>query len=795
MDARRLAIALCFLGAPLAAPTLVAAQQGQQFRIDIPAGNLSNSINVLAHQTGASIGGAQPGMRNTRTPAVKGRMSLEAALRQLLRNTPYTFRRVSGNAFQIIPRPRTLVSEPQDPSPNDAPPGAIPNGVQPSVGPPIIVIASKRDAELRTYPGSASVIDLAEASPARLFGGVEDLAASLPAFTTTNLGPGRNKIFIRGFADSSFNGPSQSTTALYLDEYRLVYSAPNPDLRAVDLQSVELLEGPQGTLYGAGAIGGTLRIQQNGPDASDPSATVNADFTAVEGGGSAGSLSGTLNLPVGDTGALRVVGYRQVLPGYIDDVERDLRNVNRSTIAGWRASFATSVLTDWDIRFDALQQDLDTEDGQYSEPSVGRYARRSAIAQPFSSDVFLAGLTVSRSWDRIELVSATNWTKSDLESRFDLGAVSAEGIPQLFEELRAVELLNHETRISGSNDRFRWLMGVSAIQNVDRRIQLTGSEDDLAVLEELKFATTEIASFGEINGELVDRLDLTLGLRLVNSWIVTELAVGDDGEIDPRRQEFRVMPTVALGYRLDDDWYAYARYQEGFRSGGTSIAGDSVDDREIENFDADEVGFFEAGIRGALPALGVTNISLSLSYAQWEDIQSDIIDADGFPFTTNVGTGDIYSANVALTARPWQGFEIETRAFLSSSDTVPKDGGILAEEGEFPNIPELGFTVTARQTLFEVDQSRLRIGTDYTLVGESMLALQPDLEIDQGDLSLASAWVDYRFGRNQLSLAVRNLFDASGNRFSFGNPFTVFDEAQATPLQPRTISIAFSRRF
>jgi len=776
-------------------PSAANAGHDEPRQIDVPAGNLIASINNLARQTGVTIGGTQSGMSQIRTRQVRGRMTAETALRRLLNGTPYTYRRLSGHAFRIVERPRPA-SRPvtSRTTPRTPPRRSAPEARQ-TTGPPIIVTASKNDAELQTYPGSASVLDLADVSSARASEGIEDIAASLPAFATTHLGPGRNKIFIRGFADSSFNGPSQSTTAVYLDEYRLVYSAPNPDLRSTDLRSIEILEGPQGTLYGAGSIGGMLRIGQNSPDADDLSAFASAELTSVEGGGAAGSFSGSFNLPIGDSSALRVVGYRQNLPGYIDDVSRDLENVNNSTIAGWRASFATTVFSDWDVQFDALQQDIDTEDGQYSQPDIGTYARSSAVAQPFSSDVSLAGLTISRNWDSVNLVSATNWTESDLETRFDFNSVSAEGLPELFEEQRSVQLLNHETRVNGTVGRFQWLAGISALQNDDRRSQYIGTEADLDEFEVLKVGTREIAGFGEVNFEPIDRVDLTLGLRLVHTRTVTELDLGAQEDIEPKRGQFRALPTFALGYRLNDDWYAYTRYHEGFRAGGSTIVVDDINDPDIENFDADEVTFYEIGIRGTFPALSITQFNFSLSYADWENIQSDLIDENGFPFTTNVGNGEIYSVNLSLTAEPWDGFEVETRAFLSRSDTIAIEQGAVGEEGEFPNIPELGITLTARQSLFEREQSNLRIGADYTFVGESVLAPQPNLELDQGNLSMVSAWLDYRLGHNRLTLTIRNLFDESNNRFSFGNPFTVLEQEQATPLQPRTFSIAVSREF
>ena len=95
--------------------------------------------------------------------------------------------------------------------------------------------------------------------------GSEAVLDRLPMLASTSLGPGRNKIYIRGVADSSFNGPSQSIVGQYLGDVRLTFNAPDPDLQLYDMRRVELLEGPQGTLYGTGSLGGILRLVPNGP--------------------------------------------------------------------------------------------------------------------------------------------------------------------------------------------------------------------------------------------------------------------------------------------------------------------------------------------------------------------------------------------------------------------------------------------------------------------------------------------------------------------------------------------------
>src|SRR3546814_3098560 len=88
----------------------------------------------------------------------------------------------------------------------------------------------------------------------------------MASLSSTHLGAGRNKLFIRGIADSSFTGPTQATVGQYLGDIRLSYNAPDPDLRLYDVDNVEVLEGPQGTLYGAGSLGGIIRVVPNAPN-------------------------------------------------------------------------------------------------------------------------------------------------------------------------------------------------------------------------------------------------------------------------------------------------------------------------------------------------------------------------------------------------------------------------------------------------------------------------------------------------------------------------------------------------
>jgi outer membrane receptor protein involved in Fe transport len=178
-------------------------------------------------------------------------------------------------------------------------------------------------------------------------GGTDRLVQRLTSVTSTYLGTGRNKLFIRGIADSSFTGPTQATVGQYYGDLRLSYNAPDFDLRLADLAAVEVLEGPQGTLYGAGSLGGLIRLVPNPVrlDRVAGSAVVGASATAH--GDPGRDAQGVLNLPlVTDRLGLRVVATNALEGGYIDKPLLGRRDVNRTRIAGGRATLHLALGAD-----------------------------------------------------------------------------------------------------------------------------------------------------------------------------------------------------------------------------------------------------------------------------------------------------------------------------------------------------------------------------------------------------------------------------------------------------------------
>jgi outer membrane receptor protein involved in Fe transport len=146
----------------------------------------------------------------------------------------------------------------------------------------------------------------------------QDLAGQVAGMTVTNLGPGRDKVLLRGLSDGAFTGQAQSMVSLYLDDVPITYSAPDPNLRLTDVERVEIMRGPQGTLYGGGSLGGVMRIATRKPDLDRYSASVLTGVGFTQGGGRSGELEAVANLPlIRGRAALRAVVYREAQDGYI----------------------------------------------------------------------------------------------------------------------------------------------------------------------------------------------------------------------------------------------------------------------------------------------------------------------------------------------------------------------------------------------------------------------------------------------------------------------------------------------
>ena len=254
----------------------------------------------------------------------------------------------------------------------------------------VIVTARKREETLLDIPQEIQAISQQQLERANL-DSVKEFSRFVPSLTYNAVTPGRGSIYFRGVADDSSSFIADSSAAIYLDEQPLTQSALQPEIRLIDIERIEALPGPQGTLYGSSSQAGTLRYITNKPDPSTFATDVALDAYKVDHGDEGYEVSGVVNVPLGETVALRVVGFSARDAGYIDNVLGTSlgggfdnaafvdKDVNDVEYVGGRAALRWQPNENWTIDGSVVYQQLDGN--TYSEDDEKRSGRKLAVVR------------------------------------------------------------------------------------------------------------------------------------------------------------------------------------------------------------------------------------------------------------------------------------------------------------------------------------------------------------------------------------------------------------------------------
>ena len=781
--------------------------------ISIAPSRLGEAVVALGRQTGVSVGMSDQSLAGIATPAVKGRLSVDAALKRLLRGSGARAMMIDASTWRIV-RARPVATAQ---TPARAPAAPLPD--QPVAE--IIVTASKRYTPLPRYAGMVEAIDANLFSSGEASGGTATLLARVASLSSTHAGNGRNKLFIRAIADSGVAGPTQATTGQYLGDMRLNYAAPDPDLKLYDVGRVEILEGPQGTLYGAGSLGGIIRIMPNAPNLGEFGGQVSAGLSATQHGAPGGDLSATINLPImPEKIALRVVGYGVQEGGYIDDVSRDLNDVNRTRTYGGRAALRFAPDENWTVDLNGVYQHIHGRDAQYATQSLDRLQRASSVAQPYFSDYLLGNIRVERQWDSLRFVSSTGFVHHELAESYD--ATQQDGPSALFRQRNDIDIFSTENRLVRDLDNgLGWILGASYLQSQSKlRRSLTSYGTAMfqpqvipgvpmigrglpATATGVRNKVKEATLFGEASFEPVKGLIATVGGRLTNSRLsgealdpIAALSFADiaRAEAQADRSETIFLPSFALLTDAIPDVTLYARYQQGFRPGGLA-----VDDQRVRRFQNDRISTAEIGFRKGVAGRDAIAISANLAYTDWRNIQADVTDRIGLPTTANIGDGRIYTAEGRIVVRAMQRLTLDASIIYNDSRLTQPAQFLraLSFEGrslDLPNVANLGGRLAFDYRTVMGDGMRLHLSGSARYVGKSQLGVGPILGRTQGDYVDTSLSTSVTRGPVQISLSLANLLDSDGNRFSLGTPFDLHTDYY-TPLRPRTVRIGMDFAF
>ncbi len=756
-----------------------AAAKEPRIAVNLPGGPLGRAVDALTQQAVVNIILGDPELWSRRVPVIRGWMTAESAVLMLSRLAHVRAVRVTRSGWRLTAAPRAAV-----PIPARRPARAAAPAEDPVAD--IIVQASRRGTAARDFAGSVEIVSGLEPS---IEGGTQALVTRSTIISSTYRGAGREKLFIRGISDSAFSGRLQSVTGLYLGEARLIYNASDPGLQLYDLSSVEILQGPQGTLYGSGSLAGTIRLNPNMPRRNVATGTVGGGLSTVAHGAQGGDVDAMVNLPVTGTLAVRAVGYARSEAGFIDRPATG-RDVNRTDITGGRVIARWWPGGGWTVDGVVTAQESRSRDAQYATVGASPLTVSGTIPEPYGGSYIAGHVVLSGRIGALDLISTTGIASQDFDERF---AADYPQFSRVTDLQRRYDMTTHETRISRhADDGSGWLAGLSYIHASSRfdyleRLLPGGDRKGDPPFESrsgLVDRTTEATLFAEGTVRIAPFLMLGGGARAVVATTRTTFDVSPIVEPEARRREKWLLPTASVLLAPFSNLSAYVRYQQGARPGipprafwrGTI----SLPTERIETLDAG----MEWRSRGGW------HVSASIGRSYWRNLQTDTFEGAVFS-NLNLGDWRLASIHAAVDGPVHREWSIEAAATLNRARPVTLSG--LGLDLRAPDIAGIivrsGVTWTRRvdhATSIGVNAWMRYEGPSY---GVNLL----DMPQRQGDYVRTGVSASIDRGRHRLSLSADNLLNARATRYVYGN--LLLAGMTVTPLQPTSVRLGYRRIF
>jgi outer membrane receptor protein involved in Fe transport len=693
----------------------------------------------------------------------------------------------------------------------------------------IVVTAQKRAERLIETPQSVTAMsadDLAKLGADQFV----DFANTVPGLQFTTQGAGSAQISMRGVTTGADVGP---TVGIYVDEvpYGSSSSFANGVRRALDvglfdIERVEVLRGPQGTLYGASSMGGVLKYVTRTPSLTDFGGSAQIGIADTRSGAMSYDGSAVLNAPiVDDKAAVRASGFYSRDGGYVDNPTTGERNVDSGKVYGGRVDLLAKPTDDLSVRLTGFAQNIRRDGGSYASislagvPIAGALDQVHPLAEPFRSNFRLVSGTVAYDLGGATLTSVTSYQTARTFAVTDGSAVYAPLLQLLFSipaeavsvsEVARTRKFTEEVRLASSGDTpLEWLIGGfythenSLLHQVGAVFGANLAPLSVNIVDaNIRSTYEEYAAFGDLTYHFTDKFDVTGGVRYArNNQKFEQDASGLLVTSGPLRTSHEDVVTYLANarYRFSRNVIAYARFATGYRPGGPNyLVLDPATGLPAApaTFKSDSLDSYEAGIK-AETADRSFGIDLSTYFIGWKDIQL-LTAVAGVTTYVNAGGAHIKGVELALTARPSPKL-VATGAFSYNDGFITDNNAALgAVAGErLPNTPH----VTAALNLdYRLGDSSLqpRLGATLRYVSDRTASFDANMALPQYRLPSYTS-VDLRAGVTagpvDVQFYVRNLFDVRGQLSvqtvlsSFGGP------AHVTILQPRTIGLQLSTAF
>jgi outer membrane receptor protein involved in Fe transport len=706
------------------------------------------------------------------------------------------------------------------------------------------VTARLRKESALAVPISVSVLD-GEALRRSGVEGFHDFASAFPGLTFNEaFGVGGSKHTIRGIS-TGLGYEINPLTAYYIGDSPIAGFQgesgttgyfPNPAL--IDIDRIEVMRGPQGTLFGASAMGGAIRVIPALPDLYSDEGWVGASASSLSHGGVGGRMSGMANSPFDDgASAVRVAAFVSAVPGWIDNTDPSTvgattgTNVNGGSSRGGRASYRLVSMTSELLL--SVQAQSDRRDGhQIDEVDDPRYEQSRSVPEGLADDWVLANATLTLGSDAWRFVSITSYFNRTVDTRVDVTdffnflpfeqlvtARNADDNKEFTQEFRwqtvARDSWDATIGLFFQNREYAWGQNFPA-PNFDSRNDPTvppfwsdgadyGMPDDL-YQQAYEYEQLQVALYADVTWRVRDEFEFGFGSR----WFRLEQRDSREssGPINANEfgsvvsgTDFGATPRVSLAWLPDPGSMYYATVSTGFRQGGTNdtsiwdtqICTADVAQLQVQGYDGipstyrpDTTVNYELGLKSSSSGHRVI-ASAAVYKIRWEDIQTPHYLDCSYVFIENAGRATSEGVEFELRASVTDEVDMTVMATLAEARFDEASPNLGVREGQqIAGVPSYGLTATA--TWYPVASTHLHLSQRFVggwHNGYDRLGAVSVPEYTQTDLMLGR-----RVGGWELWFKVTNLFD----EYSVTGRHTFLGQWDVT-LPPREVSLGFLRRF
>lgn len=692
----------------------------------------------------------------------------------------------------------------------------------------ITVTASRREQTTLEIPSSLTALSGNELEHLGA-DSYSDYLAEAPGVAYNSNGFGRGVIIMRGVATAaSSNGNLQPSTAQYIDDLPALnlWSAwTATDLRMVDIERVEILRGPQGTMFGSGSLGGAVRIITNQPDLSEMYGNITVGASTTDGGEESHDGRLMLNLPlVEDKLAMRVALYNITEGGYIDNIPRGEDDANGTESSGYRVSLRYAPTNDFDMRLTATQQSDYVGDSAltfYDRAYGDEYENGGINPAMLDTKLDIYNFTANRSFDFADLVWSTTYASrksrmvQDMVARID--SVLGSGLnPDDYTDFiqHDYNTISHEVRFSSAEDsRLEWVVGAFHMrQDLDVTQVWDYNPDGYPYLDSMYLAdSTQTALFGEATYHFTDQWAFSAGARWFDNEFRFVVPVYEGTHADntgatttpsTTTTEDGVTPRFSLSYTPSDSTNIYASVAQGYRVGqvnfGTSAgASDPISGEVVPlTFDPDSLWNYEIGLKSYFFD-NQLRVDAAVFFIDWSDIQYTRFTASRLNYTGNAGDAESKGVELTLAYMPTDNLEIGgTVTYTDAKLTSIREGAALEVGARLPGTPEWAVSSYLEYSDTLSGDMDWFVRASHRYVSEQI----PDLGAAD-DVPLADAYhlVNLRggidFGRYNVSVFADNILNSDAETL-ISSRTSSWDPARRTyRVRPMTIGASVSIDF